>query len=159
MIYNSPPPGYKPKLEVVACFIEHGDEVLFLHRNDDIPQGGTWAIPGGKLHSGETMEQAIRREVQEEAQITLKHPQFIETVYIRYPDYDFTYHMFKEAVAVKPHVVLDKNESQAYAWYTREEADALEAKNMLIPDEMPCIEVAYGDDDFGSSEQASSSGF
>jgi 8-oxo-dGTP diphosphatase len=152
MIFSTPPTDFKPKLEVSACFIEHGNQVLFLHRLDTIPQGGTWAIPGGKIHAGETPLQAIIRETQEEAAVTLTNPEFIQKVYIRYPEYDYVYHMFRAVVTTKPQITLDPKESQDYQWLTREQANALEAQNKLILDEMPCIEVVYGASEFGILE-------
>jgi 8-oxo-dGTP diphosphatase len=149
LIYNNPPEGFKAKLEVVACFIEYQDEVLFLHRVDNIPQGGTWAIPGGKINTGEALNLAIKREVLEETGVELKEPEFLKTVYIRYPEYDYVYHMFREVLDVKPQIKLEPKESQSSAWLTRKQANALEEQTKLILDEMPCIEEVYQDGNFG----------
>lgn len=151
MVFDNPPKDFMPTLMVVACFIEHEDQVLFVHRSENVSQGGTWAIPGGKVHKDETVEQAIRREIFEECQFELQSPTFIQTVYIRYPDYDYEYHMFKEVVAIKPHIIFDKSEIQNYAWLTREEVALLEEQSKLILDEMPCIERVYAGN-FSSNE-------
>ncbi len=148
MIFNDPPVNFNPKVAVAACFIEHGNQVLFLHRAEHISQGGTWAIPGGKINKGETPEQAIRREIFEECKFELTNPIFLQVVYIRYPDYDYEYYMFKEVTTVKPEIAIDSNESQDYAWLIRAEVDKLEAQNRLILDEMPCIQLVYADKEF-----------
>lgn len=143
MVFDKPPKDFSPRVSVVACFIEFEDQVLFLHRSENVSQPGTWGIPGGKIEKGETPEEAIYREVREECQIELKCPVFIQTVYIRYPEYDYEYHMFKEIVSVKPDIKLDLFESQNYAWLTRDQMNALDAQNKLIVDEMPCIKRVY----------------
>ena len=56
-----------------ACIIllNSNNEVLLLLRDDkaDIPFPNMWDIPGGKVESGETPENAIRREMMEELEL------------------------------------------------------------------------------------------
>jgi 8-oxo-dGTP diphosphatase len=51
---------------VVAALILRGDEVLICQRRPDQPLGLKWEFPGGKMEPGESTEQALRRELQEE---------------------------------------------------------------------------------------------
>lgn len=149
MIYDAQPEDFNPKVSVAACFIECGNEVLFVKRAAHVSQPGTWAIPGGKVEKTETPEQTITREIQEECEFSLQNLEFVHTVYIRYPEYDYIYHMFKAVFGVKPKVTLDRD-NDAYEWLTRSQANALEAQNQLILDEMPCIQRVYGDNEFGT---------
>lgn len=150
MIYDTPPDGFNPKISVSACFIECGNQVLFLKRSQNVSQPGTWAIPGGKVEKSETPEQAIRREIIEECGFALTAPIYLHTVYIRYPEYDYTYHMFKQVFADKPDVKLDLKDSDTYEWLTRVQAEEIYARGELILDEMPCIERVYKNFEFGS---------
>lgn len=44
-------------------------KVLVARRHAHLHQGGLWEFPGGKVEPGETVEQALRRELQEEVAI------------------------------------------------------------------------------------------
>jgi 8-oxo-dGTP diphosphatase len=51
---------------VAAALILRGDEVLICQRKAGSPMGLKWEFPGGKIEAGETPEQALRRELNEE---------------------------------------------------------------------------------------------
>lgn len=58
----------------------HDDEFLLTSRPAGKVYEGYWEFPGGKLEAGETVEQALRRELQEELGITIgqAHPWQVE---------------------------------------------------------------------------------
>ena len=60
--------GYLPKTVrlVVAALILRGGEVLICQRRPDQPMALKWEFPGGKMESGESPEEALRRELEEE---------------------------------------------------------------------------------------------
>ena len=51
---------------VAAALILRGDQVLICQRKAGSPMGLKWEFPGGKLEPGESPEQALRRELDEE---------------------------------------------------------------------------------------------
>ena len=52
----------------IGCIVFRGDQVLLVRRGKP-PRIGSWSIPGGAQHVGETAEAAARRELFEEAGI------------------------------------------------------------------------------------------
>ena len=54
---------------VVAALILKGDSVLICQRRADQPMAHKWEFPGGKMEPGESAEQALVRELQEELSI------------------------------------------------------------------------------------------
>ena len=60
-------------LTVVACALVDPDRrVLIAQRPQGKSMAGLWELPGGKLESGETPEQAVIRELGEELGISTK---------------------------------------------------------------------------------------
>ncbi len=51
---------------VAAALILRGDEVLICQRRPDQPMALKWEFPGGKMEPGESAEQALKRELEEE---------------------------------------------------------------------------------------------
>jgi 8-oxo-dGTP diphosphatase len=58
--------GNKTVRYVVAALILRGDQVLICQRRPDQPMALKWEFPGGKIEPGESPEQALARELDEE---------------------------------------------------------------------------------------------
>ncbi|MCI1208055.1 MAG: NUDIX domain-containing protein [Treponema sp.] len=55
----------------IACIAYEEGKILIAHRNPVGDMGGRWEFPGGKVEKGETDEQSIIREFNEEFGVTV----------------------------------------------------------------------------------------
>lgn len=56
---------------VTAGIIQDQGKILLAQRKENSDQGLKWEFPGGKLEFGETPEQCLKREIQEELDIEI----------------------------------------------------------------------------------------
>ena len=56
-------------VEVAVGIIKRGNKIYISKRADELHQGGLWEFPGGKVEVGESVEQALYRELKEEVAI------------------------------------------------------------------------------------------
>lgn len=80
-------------IEVVAAVIYQDGKVLAAQRGYGEFKGG-WEFPGGKIEPGETQEQAIVREIQEEMAATIEVVEKLGTVEYDYPTFHLIMHCF-----------------------------------------------------------------
>jgi len=83
-------------LHVVAGVIYNAqNDVLIARRPKQTHQGGLWEFPGGKCEKGETAEQALARELQEEIGIVVQQSRPLIRVFHTYPDKKIVLDVFR----------------------------------------------------------------
>jgi 8-oxo-dGTP diphosphatase len=76
----------RPVTEVAVGVLVRADGAFLLtSRPEGKVYAGYWEFPGGKLEAGETVEQALRRELHEELGITIGAAQPWKTEMVDYP--------------------------------------------------------------------------
>ncbi|MBN9410154.1 MAG: 8-oxo-dGTP diphosphatase MutT [Burkholderiales bacterium] len=69
----------------VGILLRDDDALLLTSRPEGKPYAGYWEFPGGKLEAGETVEQALRRELQEELGVTIDRAEVWKVTEHDYP--------------------------------------------------------------------------
>ena len=70
----------------IGVLINNDNRVLIAKRSADKYMGNKWEFPGGKVEEGETYQEALCREMQEELGIDVQSTQFLTKVVHEYDD-------------------------------------------------------------------------
>lgn len=73
-------------IEVAAGLVFRRGQLLITQRQAQAHLGGLWEFPGGKREPGESFEQCLRRELQEELGIQVSVGLLIESITHAYPE-------------------------------------------------------------------------
>lgn len=84
--------------EVVAALIWDKDKFMICQRPTHKARGLLWEFVGGKVEPGETKEQALIRECQEELAVTLSIGDVFMDVVHEYPDLTLHLTLFNAAI-------------------------------------------------------------
>ena len=79
---------------------------------------GKWEFPGGKLEAGETSQQALIREIQEELAVKIEVGELIDTIEYDYPTFHLSMDCFL-CVVVDGEIIL--KEAEAARWLDKDE--------------------------------------
>ena len=104
--------------EVVAALIWNGDKFMICQRPAHKARGLLWEFVGGKVAPGETKEQALIRECQEELAVTLDVGNVFMDVIHEYPDLTVHLTLFNATIADGEPQKLEHNDIQ---WITPSE--------------------------------------
>ena len=73
------------QIEVVAAIIRDEEGCVFATQRGSGEWKDWWEFPGGKIEAGETPEEALKREIQEELETEISVDEFLCTVEYDYP--------------------------------------------------------------------------
>lgn len=110
------------QIEVVAAIIHH-DGAYFATQRGYGEFEGMWEFPGGKIEPGESREDALKREIQEELGVDIYIKELLCTTEYDYPTFHLTMHCYLCSVASGE---IELREHKSAQWLTAETLDTIE---------------------------------
>lgn len=109
-------------IRVVAAVIRKDDKIFATQRGYGELKGG-WEFPGGKIEEGETPQEALKREIEEELDTEISVGELIDTIEYDYPNFHLSMDCFWCEI-VEGKLVLKEHE--AARWLDRKTMDDVE---------------------------------
>ena len=78
-------------IEVVAAVIYDGNKIFTTQRGYGEFKDG-WEFPGGKVEAGESLEDALKREIREELEADIEVENLVDVVEYDYPNFHLKMH-------------------------------------------------------------------
>ena len=114
-------------VKVVAAIIkavnENGETIIFATQRGYGDFKGGWEFPGGKIESGETPQEALKREIIEELDTEVSVGELMDTVEYDYPQFHLSMDCFWCQI-VRGNLVLKEHE--AARWLAKDELNNVE---------------------------------
>lgn len=125
----------RPKLKVVGALLRDKENRIFsCMRPDGDAWAGWWEFPGGKVDPGESMQEALSREIKEELGILVSPKSKICEIDYSYEDRDVNLHIFDCGLVDPQEITLMEHGDSR--WLARE--DLLEVN--WLPADLPTIQ-------------------
>jgi len=114
-------------IRVVAAIIKeknkNGEPIIFATQRGYGDFKGGWEFPGGKIEEGETPQEALVREIEEELETRIIVGELIDTIEYDYPTFHLSMDCFWAEI-VSGELVLKEHE--AAKWLTKAELNSVE---------------------------------
>lgn len=130
----------RPIVEVaVGVLIKSDQSILLGQRPEGKPYAGYWEFPGGKIETGETLLQALRRELQEEINITINDANELLVIEHDYPHAYVRLHICVVTAWVGD---LKGLEGQKLIWLSKYELENIDQSSIqpVLPATLPILQ-------------------
>ena len=109
-------------IRVVAAIIVENDKIFATQRGYGEFKGG-WEFPGGKIEEGETPQQALVREIQEELDTEIEVGELVDRVEYDYPQFHLSMDCFLCKIKSGKLVLKEHEDAK---WLRRDELGSVE---------------------------------
>jgi mutator protein MutT len=122
------------KVEVVAALLVNGDQVLVAQRKASDSGAGFWEFPGGKVEKGETHEEALRREIQEELEMPIRVLNKLDSQSLITPTQKLIQLTLFAAIVEDRHYVLnDHDDARWVSWKDLKKVPLMQGNIKFLP--------------------------
>lgn len=122
------------QIEVVAAIIRDEEGRLFATQRGYGEWKDWWEFPGGKVEAGETPEEALKHEIQEELETETSVDEFLCTVEYDYPAFHLKMHCYLCSLLTD---ALHLNEHEAARWLAKDELNSVK----WLPADIKVVEI------------------
>lgn len=124
----------KKTVHVVGAIIENENKEIFCAlRSPNMTLANYWEFPGGKIESGETPEQALAREIEEEFNCSIKVGEKVEDTTYEYENVIVRLETYKAKLIVGQPIALEHAETK---WVAKKELHTLN----FAPADIPAVD-------------------
>lgn len=116
--------------QVVSAIVQDEDRYLLIKRMNP-PSKGMYAFPGGRVEGGESLEQAVLRELLEETGITGTNPQFYAQYDLAREGGNFALSVFKVGAVDISHASA-QDDAEELGWYKIPETKSLDMPPSML---------------------------
>ena len=107
----------------VSAAVIHRDGKIFATKRGYGEYKGKWEFPGGKLEAGETTQQALIREIQEELAVKIEVGELIDTIEYDYPNFHLSMDVYLSTLIEGKLTLLEHEDAK---WVSLDSIDNLD---------------------------------
>jgi len=99
---------------------------LLLVRRANPPRQLEWSLPGGRLESGETLREALRREIREETGVEAEIHELVDVAELQDPERATQYVLIDFTARAASQVPTASSDAQEARWFSLRDIENLE---------------------------------